>query len=188
MQTEANLVQRFGEFEAALRAQFPRFAVVEKANRRSQQLVGALLAIATLGAARGYVAQFHTTWGQRLYVCAAWQTMSAAERYILLRHEAVHMAQFKRYGRLGMMLRYAGWPLPLGLAYTRARLEWEAYAQTVAASYEVYGAAALTPALRAHIIAQFCGADYGWMWPFRRRVGAWYDELVAELLASRGAN
>ncbi|MBK9072139.1 MAG: hypothetical protein IPL79_14215 [Myxococcales bacterium] len=184
MQIAADVGARLGEFEAELRARFPRYAVLEKAGRKSQRVVGTLLAIVTLGAARGYVRHFHTTWGQRLYVCGAWHDLSPAARYILLRHEAVHMAQFKRYGHLGMMLRYAGWPLPLGLAYSRARLEWEAYAQTIAATYEVYGAAALTPAFRAHIIAQFCGGDYGWMWPFRRRVGAWYDQVAAELAAN----
>ena len=73
-------------------------------------------------------------------------------------------------------------PLPMGLAYGRARLEWEAYAETIRAAAEVYGKT--YPAgqqFRAHVVEQFLGPSYGWMWPFRRSVERWYDRELARL-------
>jgi len=35
--------------------------------------------------------------------------------------------------------------------------------------------------LRAHVIAQFTSGSYGWMWPFPRAVGRWFDRFVASL-------
>jgi len=73
---------------------------------------------------------------------------------------------------------------PLGLAYGRARLEWEAYAETLRATAELAGlSAARAPALRDQIVGRFTGSAYGWMWPFRRTVERWYDGVIAELEA-----
>ena len=105
----------------------------------------------------------------------------------MLRHEAVHLRQFRRYGRVGMALLYLGPILPLGLAWGRARLEWEAYAETLRATAEVYGLeAAASPALRARLIAQFTGPAYGWMWPFPSTVSRWVDDALAALQGASG--
>jgi hypothetical protein len=72
---------------------------------------------------------------------------------------------------------------PWGLAYGRARLEWEAYRETLRATAELRGwEAAADPVLRARIIDRFTGADYGWMWPFRRQVERWYESALREIL------
>jgi len=71
---------------------------------------------------------------------------------------------------------------PLGLAYGRARLEWEAYTETLRATAELRGlAAAQDPRLRERIVSRFVGPAYGWMWPFRRQVERWYDAVLEEL-------
>jgi hypothetical protein len=72
---------------------------------------------------------------------------------------------------------------PLFLAYGRARIEWEAYEETLRATAEVSGLAA-AEALRTHIVRRFTGPDYGWMWPFPGAVGGWFDEAIAEMRAS----
>ena len=69
---------------------------------------------------------------------------------------------------------------PLFLAYGRARLEWEAYTETLRATAEVYGAPA-AEALRERIVSRFVGGDYGWMWPFPSHVHRWFDEAMAEI-------
>jgi hypothetical protein len=75
---------------------------------------------------------------------------------------------------------------PLGLAYGRARIEWEAYSETLRATLERKGrAAAFDPALRRRIVSRFTGPAYGWMWPFRRDVERWYDSLLDELAKTR---
>ena len=71
---------------------------------------------------------------------------------------------------------------PLGLAYGRARLEWEAYEETLRATAEHYGIVAVkSAALRDGIVTRFTGPDYGWMWPFRRSVERWYDDAVRRI-------
>ena len=79
-----------------------------------------------------------------------------------------------------MTLLYLFLPLPLGLAYGRARMEWEAYEETIVATCELKGPeAARSPSLRRHIVSQFTSANYGWMWPFRATVERWYDQALA---------
>jgi hypothetical protein len=71
---------------------------------------------------------------------------------------------------------------PLGLAYGRARIEWEAYEETLRATAELLGLeAAHSPSLRAHIVRRFVGPEYGWMWPFERSVQALYDRALEQL-------
>ena len=52
--------------------------------------------------------------------------MSDIARTVLLRHERVHLRQRRRYGFLPFAILYLIPLLPLGLAYFRARFEWEA--------------------------------------------------------------
>jgi hypothetical protein len=55
----------------------------------------------------------------------------------------------------------------------------EAYAESIRAAAEVWGHEAPgRAAFRTHIIDQFCGPSYGWMWPFRRHVERWYDGVL----------
>ena len=70
--------------------------------------------------------------------------------------------------------------LPLFLAYGRARIEWEAYVETLRATAEVYGLPAAR-GLRETIVRRFVGADYGWMWPFPRAIHRWFDEAIAQI-------
>jgi hypothetical protein len=80
-----------------------------------------------------------------------------------------------------MALLYLLLPLPLGLAWCRARFEMQGYAETIRASVEVYGAAHVQrPLFREHVVRQFLSGAYGWMWPFRRSVERWYDRVAAE--------
>src|SRR5690606_10562528 len=104
-----------------------------------------------------------------------WFTASDVDRAILLRHERVHLRQRRRYGFALMAFLYLIPFIPLGLAYGRARLEWEAYCETLRATAELKGlAAARSPMLRQQIVARFVGPDYGWMWPFPKMVQRWY--------------
>ena len=139
----------------------------------------------TLGGQRHYLTRYHTVIGDTLYVPASWDTLPEIERAILLRHERLHLHQRRRLGTLGMTFVYLIPFFPLGLAYGRARLEWEAYRETLLATAELCGlSAAQSPALRSEIVRRFCGPDYGWMWPFPRTINRWYDSAMAELSRS----
>jgi hypothetical protein len=173
---------------AAIRDEFPAFRVVYKRDSNFCRLLHLGLLIVTAGGQRGFLTEFYTVIGDTLYVPDCWDALGPDERVILLRHERVHLRQRRRFGTLGMALLYLLPFFPLGLAYGRARIEWEAYQETLRATLEYKGRAALRDAaLRERIISRFTGPAYGWMWPFRRRVARWYDSFLTQLDQERAA-
>ena len=71
---------------------------------------------------------------------------------------------------------------PVGLAYGRARIEWEAYVETLRATAEVRGiGAARDPALHDYMVKQFTSGAYGWMWPFPGTIRRWIAEALASI-------
>jgi hypothetical protein len=165
-----------------IREEFPRFRIVPKAGNRFNRAIDVALRIVTLGGQRRYLTHYHTVIGYTLYVPDSWDQGSDVDRAILLRHERVHLRQRRRYGMIGMAVIYLLPILPLGLAYGRARLEWEAYEETLRATAEYLGIdAARSPALRARLVERFTGPDYGWMWPFPRAVERWIDEAMRDI-------
>ena len=159
--------------------------VIEKADDGFSKLIDRMLKIVTFGGQRSYMDRYFTTIGRTFYLPSGWHERDPRGRYVTLRHEAVHLRQFRRYGRIGMSLLYLLPFFPLGLAYGRARLEWEAYAETFRATAEVYGVeAAQASNLRSHVRRQFTSPAYGWMWPFPRMVDRWIDRVLEEIVAS----
>ena len=87
------------------------------------------------------------------------------ERYCILRHERVHVAQFRRYTWPGMIFLYILCPLPFAFAPGRAWLEWQGYRETLTATWEVFGPERASAAsFEDEIVRRFTGPDYGWMW------------------------
>jgi hypothetical protein len=172
----------------AIVVEFPEFRIVPKDGNAFSRLIDVSLRVVTAGSMRRYMTHYHTVIGYTLYVAGIWRDMSDVARVVLLRHELVHLRQRRRYGfALFAFLYLVPW-FPLGLAYGRARLEWEAYRETLAATLEFGGPSALTqPSLRDEIVRRYVSGDYGWMWPFPSAVGRWFDEAVAELLAKDAA-
>lgn len=164
---------------AELRREFPRFRIVPKRESPLSRAIDVALRAITLGRQREFMTRYHTVIGDTLYVPDGWDATPDLDRVITLRHERVHLRQRRRYGFLGMAFVYLVPFFPLGLAYGRARIEWEAYEETLRATAELEGLdAARSPKLRAHVVAQFTSAAYGWMWPFRRTVERWYDDAL----------
>lgn len=169
-------------FIEELRREFPLFKIVPKEGDAFSALIDAALRIITFGGQRQYLTHYHTVIGYTLYVPASWSQGTDLDRLILLRHERVHMRQRRRYGMFGMAFLYLVPVFPLGLAYGRARLEWEAYEETLRATAEHLGIeVARSPQLRAKLIERFTGPDYGWMWPFPETVGRWIDEAIRDI-------
>ncbi|MGE5786575.1 MAG: hypothetical protein ACM3ZE_18405 [Myxococcales bacterium] len=164
--------------------EFPQFRLIPKHSNGLSIVIDRCLRVLTLGLQHRYLTEYHTVIGNTLYVAPVWQQMDDCARYVLLRHERIHLRQRRRYGTLGMALLYLLPILPLGLAIGRARLEWEAYRETLRAMVEVYGISAIDQDdFRGKVVARFTGADYGWMWPFPHSVAKWYDSAVSELRA-----
>ena len=174
------MTDRYQELVAKLREEIPGFRIVKKHESRLHRAIDIGLRIVTVGRMREYLDSYQTTIRKTVYVTRDWDDWSADERYVTLRHEAVHLRQFRRWTLPVMALLYLFVPLPIGLAYFRARFEWEAYAETIRVTDEVFGRDAAR-GLRDHVVSQFTGPSYGWMWPFRRRVERWYDRELARL-------
>lgn len=169
---------------AEIRQEFPALRIVDKTESRISRWIDWGLRVVTLGRQRRYLTHYHTVIGQTLYLPASWHTTSEAGRVIVLRHERVHLRQRQRLGFSWMAFLYLVPFFPVGLAYGRARLEWEAYQETLRATAELAGLSAIRePGLRAEIVRRFTGPDYLFMWPFRAAVERWYDAEVAALEA-----
>jgi hypothetical protein len=145
-----------------------------------QRAIHRLLAIVTLGAQSHYLDAYVTTIGSSIFLPPDFASRPLADRYATLRHEAVHLEQFRRWGFLPMAIAYLLLPFPVGLAWCRMRLERAAYEESIRVHHHLGGRAA-TDRLRTHVIRQFTSGSYGWMWPFPRAVARWYDGFVARL-------
>jgi hypothetical protein len=175
-------VSLYDRLVAELRDEIPGFRIVRKDESWLHRAIHHALVVLTLGRMRSYLSSYQTTIGRTVYVTADWDDWEPDRRYVTLRHEAVHLRQFRRFTLVGMAVLYLLVPLPMGLAWFRAYFEKEAYAETVRAAAEVWGRDyPRRPELRTHIISQFTGASYGWMWPFRSQLERWYDGLLASL-------
>lgn len=166
-----------------LRVEFPGLRVIDKRDDRFSRLIDVALKGITLGGQSAFMTRYVTTIGRTIYLPSGWRKRSPESRYCTLRHEAVHLRQFRRYGLVLTAAIYLLPIAPLGLALGRARLEWEAYAETLRAHAEVYGVEAAQAAeLHAYIERQFTSAAYGWMWPFRGQVRGWIDAEVERIV------
>jgi hypothetical protein len=170
---------------AEIRAEFPSFRVRKKRDSALQRAIHAALVVVTVGGQRSYMTRYHTVLFGTLWVPDSWDEMADKDKYILLRHERVHLRQRRRMGDAWMGFVYLVPFFPIFLAYGRARIEWEAYVETIRATAEVHGLDA-AKRLRASLVERFTGPDYGWMWPFPKTVGAWFDEALRDAAAELG--
>jgi hypothetical protein len=161
--------------------------VLRKRECRSQRWIDRALRVVTFGAMRTYMSEYVTTIGTTIYLPDRWEQVPPGRRWETLEHELVHVRQFERYGLLGMAVRYLLLPAPMGLAWCRARLEWEAYAVTLRCVAELEGIeAARSAALHDEIVRRFTGPDYGYMWPFEATIRRWIErelQSIARALA-----
>ena len=175
-------LERSERLIAEITAEFPTFRIRPKHESGMQRAIDVALKIVTLGTQRAYMTRYHTVLGTTLWVPTYWDEEDDGARYVLLRHERVHLRQRRRYGMIGMAVIYLLPIFPLGLAIGRARIELEAYAETLRATAEVHGIErARDPKLHEEIVRRFTSGDYGWMWPFPTTVRRWLRQIVDEI-------
>jgi hypothetical protein len=174
------------DFLAEMRREFPAFQVIKKSESPLSKAIDVALRAITFGGQRTFMTQYYTVIGDRLYVPEGWDDTDPVSAVCTLRHERIHLRQRRRYTLPGMAFIYLVPFFPLGLAYGRARIEWEAYEETIRATWELRGEARAR-LLRKHIVDRFVSADYGWMWPFRSQVERWFDDAVERIGRERSA-
>src|SRR5665647_1618258 len=149
-------VNRYDALVESLRAEIPGFRIVRKDRSRLHRAIHVALVGLTFGQMRNYLDSFQTTIGKTVYVTADWDDWDPDRRYVTLRHEAIHLRQFRKYTLPGMALLYVLLPLPMGIAWFRARFEKEAYAESIRAAAEVWGPGyPRHHAYREYVIGQF---------------------------------
>ena len=178
-------MSRLDDLMKEIGKEFPAFRIRRKRESKLQRAIHVVLAVVTFGGQRVYLTRYHTVLFGTLWVPDSWALMSDDDKYVLLRHERVHLRQSKRMGDAAMTFVYLVPVFPLFLAYGRARLEWEAYIETIRATAEVYGVEAAS-SLRPQIVERFTGPEYGWMWPFPKTIHRWFDEALADARAEYG--
>jgi hypothetical protein len=179
-------VNRYDRLVAELREEFPKFRIVRKDRSTLHRAIHWFLYGITFGRMRSYLDSFQTTIGNTVYVTPDWDDWDPDRRYVTLRHEAIHLRQFRKLTLPGMAVLYVFLPLPLGLAWFRAHFEKQAYAESIRAAAEVWGPAyPKQDSYRNYILEQFTGASYGWMWPFRGGLERWYDQVLATIAEQR---
>lgn len=165
----------------------PPVTIVKKPEVWHQKAIDAALKVLTFGKMDKFLTEYVTTIGHAIYVPDDWDELAASSKLITLRHEAVHVAQFEKLGGPLMSLVYLTAPLPMGLAWFRAKLEWEGYAESLRTIAKYRGVEAAR-SQRDFMIGQFTGPAYGWMWPFPGQVGKWFDDEMATIESNvRGA-
>jgi len=165
-----------------LAVEFPGFRVISKRDDRLSNAIDGALRLLTLGKQHSFISHYHTVIGFTLFTPLTWEQTPDVDRIITLCHERIHLLQRKRFGMIGMAFLYLLPLFPIGLAWGRARIEWEAYRETLRATAFYLGPeAAKSAALRDRIVSRFTGPDYGWMWPFRSQVERWYDAALVDL-------
>jgi hypothetical protein len=163
-----------------------------KASKWYWKALAGLLFVISFGKIR-FMETSVTTIGNRIGVPAGWDTWGDdAGRYEVLLHEAVHIRQYKRFGFgnvwVGVVpvgLAYLFLPFPVGIAYCRARLEWEGYEESIRAIIQLEGVTAAMDD-KSFFVSQFTSANYLYMWPFKSQVEKWFDEAVRRIAIEEG--
>ncbi len=163
-----------------IRDEFPEFEIRYKRESKLQRAIHHALRAVTFGGQKVYLTQYYTVLFGKLWVPDSWDRLPDIDRVILLRHERVHLRQRRRMGDVAMAVVYLVPFFPIGLAWGRARIEWEAYEETLRATAEFYGHDAAAR-LKGHLVARFVGPDYGWMWPFPKQVEGWIDRALSSI-------
>ena len=164
---------------------FPTFRIIRKEDSKLMRVINVLLRILTFGGQKMFMMNFTTTLGNTMYIPTLWDHWPEEVRCIILRHEAIHMKQAKKYWRPFFSFLYMFFPLPFLFAYFRMKFESEAYEESIRASYDYFGMKCFTPVMRERYVSYFTSSDYLWMWPFKGRVEAWYDTFCATLIEQK---
>jgi len=113
-----------------------------------------------------------------IYMYKGWEfsDKTLIPTYVCLKHEAMHLHDFKRLGPIIGLLIYFLFPLPVGLAYGRYWIERKAIVEELLAVSAVGGD---TFTRMDQYILALSGWSYFFAWPFKSCMRRWF---IRELL------
>ena len=150
---------RYANEVMRLSQRWRRFKVVEKRASRLMRVIGWLLTPVNPTFLESYV----TTIGFTVYMGA--DLIGTHRGYRVLRHEAVHVAQYARWRWLFSLSYLFAFPTVLTM---RAYWELQAYAEDIRVRHEERGV--VDDAFLEWIAGQFTDSSYLWMLPFPKWV------------------
>ena len=169
--------------------EFPDFKIVAKSTSRLMSAIAVALRIVSFGAMSTFATRFTTTIGNTIYTPSVWGSFEDHQRVGILRHERIHMRQNRRMGSLQFKAYYLFWFFPVVFALGRAKLEMEAYEESMRCTAAYFGIEVLhRSSYRNQMVGHFTGPEYIWMWPFQKSVERWYDGVVSELQKEFGSS
>lgn len=157
--------------------EFPGFKPKPKAESWLCKIIFAILWVLTLGKTE-FMTRYVTVLGKTMYTPASWDQWTWLEKWVVLRHEGVHLRQADRMF-FGWCF-WIGWliwsfcyllVLPFGLTL-RSRWEREAYAESISCSQRCG-----VKVSRSRLFQQFVGPQYFWMDLRRDYVSHWLDQM-----------
>ncbi|MBT9557480.1 MAG: hypothetical protein IV100_15675 [Myxococcales bacterium] len=164
------------ELESRLRAELPGFRIAYKDESRFQRAIAAFVRPFN----RRYLSDYTTVLGRTVWMPSRdWRTRQSPYALIaLLRHEAVHLRDMRRFPLI-FPITYA-LLLPAGLTM---RAVWEARAYRESMKVEVEATGAVATATLDALVRRFAGPEYLFMWAAPRAVRRHFERVAAEVLA-----
>jgi hypothetical protein len=120
-----------------------------------------------------------------IYLAGNWDTYTEFSQLEVLRHERIHLLQFKKYTAPLFAFLYLFIFFPIGLAYFRAKFEVEAMTEQLQAAIENRGLITINrEAMKKHWVEVITGRSYLYSWPFRKTAEKWFDKGWSQAINS----
>ena len=174
-----------------LHQEFPCLLMQFKTGHWYWRALGWIVLLVTFGGNKEFVKSYTTTFRRTIGWSSTYEeriekrTPDWEDRvWSCLMHEREHLRQFERWGMLLMTLSYVFVFFPVGLAWCRAYFERAGYYQTMRCWYLLDPSWARSQAAKDWWVSQFTTGAYGWMWPFKKAVSAWYTTELSRIEAA----
>jgi hypothetical protein len=175
-------VNKYDQLLDEIKIEFPKFKIVQKTDSNLMVVIALFLKILTFGKNKEFLTTYITTIGNTIYVPDDWNFRPWQPKYIVIRHERIHLRQSKKYGSILFSLIYLFFPIPFLFAYGRAKLEWEAYEESLRTEAELFGVNYIKQdKVKDFIFKQFTTSVYLWMFPFKSTLNKWYQKSLKNI-------
>jgi hypothetical protein len=174
-------MKSFEETIEVIKAQFPEFKLVPKDTSNFMKFLSFCSLVLSFGKNKTFMSDFTTTIGYTVYTPSNWENKPESSKVEVIRHEAVHMSQIRKYSFFGFYFLYLFIPLPILFAWYRFKFEREAYAESIKCLIEYHGNSILTDKFRLFFVDHFVNSSYFWAWILRKQVEEWYDTTIKNL-------